>query len=116
MLLSECQRVFLLHNASTEITGLGLQIPNPEPWTSPTCKISVAFTYIDKFDATGEACHADSSMTLWENVAMIPVPDGDEVLEPEGILQEVVLLEIQTNRSTAVLPSLAEEDVPCIPV
>ena len=47
---------------------------------------------------------------------MIPVPDGAQVLEPEGILQDVVLLEIQTKRSTAVPPSLTEEDVPCIPV
>jgi hypothetical protein len=47
---------------------------------------------------------------------MIPVSESVHVLEPAGILQYVVLLEIQMNRSTAVPPSFAEEDTLFTPI
>jgi hypothetical protein len=46
----------------------------------------------------------------------IPVPEGVQVLDPDGSLQDIELLEIQTNRSTAVLPSIAEDDKLYVPI
>jgi len=46
---------------------------------------------------------------------MNPVPENVEVLKPEGNLQDVALLEIQMNRSIAVVPSFAEDDTLFIP-
>ena len=44
------------------------------------------------------------------------MPDGVNVLEPDGSLQDVALLDTQTNLSATVLPSFAEEDALWAPI